>query len=71
MDHEKKCDFENLSRKKYSFMSNKGQLLFGYMYQASDSAKAIIVFAHGLGGGGHNSYMSCIFHGAYYDSPKQ
>lgn len=53
-------DFENLSRKKYSFMSNKGQSLCGYMYQASDSAKGIIVFAHGLGGGGHNSYMSCI-----------
>ena len=53
-------DFEGLSRTRYEFKSNKGQTLVGYMYY-SDSApedkKAIVVMAHGFGGGGHNSYM--------------
>ena len=53
-------DFDGLSRTRYEFKSNKGQTLVGYMYY-SDSApedkKAIVVMAHGFGGGGHNSYM--------------
>ncbi len=56
-------DFDNLERTRYTFTSNKGQLLTGYMYSANNGAsgkKAILVLAHGFGGGGHNSYMNCI-----------
>lgn len=50
--------FDNLQAKQYSFSSNKGQKLAGYLYSKNDTAvKGIIVIAHGLGGGGHNSYM--------------
>ena len=61
-------DFEGLSKTKYEFTSNKGQKLVGYLYEAegeqnsdddSDEKKGVIVFAHGFGGGGHNSYMDC------------
>lgn len=54
-------DFEGLSRTKYEFPSDKGQMLTGYLYTADDTdeCKGIIVIAHGFGGGGHNSYMDC------------
>ena len=59
-------EFEGLSRTKYQFSSNKGQMLTGYMYyvgekdkEFSDNYKGIIVMSHGFGGGGHNSYMDC------------
>ena len=53
-------DFPELKRNKYEFISNKGQKLVGYHYYSSkDNIKGIIVFAHGFGGGGHNSYMDC------------
>lgn len=51
-------DFEGLSRTKYEFPSDKGQMLTGYMYSAGEDQKGIIVMAHGFGGGGHNSYMN-------------
>lgn len=53
-------DFEGLSRTRYEFKSNKGQTLVGYMYYsdfAPEDKKAIVVMAHGFGGGGHNGYM--------------
>ena len=53
-------DFEGLERTRYHFVSDKGQMLTGYLYSACEDPDAIIVFAHGYGGGGHNSYMNCI-----------
>lgn len=52
-------DFENLERTQYKFESNKGQMLTGYMYRSGDKQKAVVVLAHGFGGGGHTSYMDC------------
>ena len=61
-------DYDGLNRTQYQFTSNKKQKLTGYLYtsenaaagQNSNAAKGIIVFAHGFGGGGHNSYMDII-----------
>lgn len=58
-------DYKGLSRTRYDFESNEGQRLAGYWYYAEENTavsvnKAIIVFAHGFGGGGHNSYMDLI-----------
>ena len=51
-------EFEGLNRKQYTFQSNKGQELVGYTYYKDTvSPKGLIVISHGLGGGGHNSYM--------------
>lgn len=51
-------DFDGLSRDKYTFPSDKGQLLTGYKYyRDSENAKGLVVIAHGFGGGGHRSYM--------------
>ena len=52
--------FDGLSRVKYEFNSDKGQLLTGYMYSAGGEQKGVIVFAHGYGSGGHNNYLACI-----------
>lgn len=52
-------DFDGLRCTKYEFVSNKGQKLTGYMYTSEENPRGIIVMAHGLGGGGHNSYMDC------------
>ena len=63
-------DFEGLTREEYSFTSDKGQKLAGYMYTAENTdGKGIVVMAHGFGGGGHNSYMDVInffAHRGYY-----
>lgn len=54
-------DFPELKRYKYEFIADKGQKIIGYhYYNNEDNIKGIIVFAHGFGGGGHNSYMDCI-----------
>ena len=50
-------DFEGLQCTEYTFPSDKGQMLKGYWYSAVSNPQAIIVLAHGYGGGGHNSYM--------------
>ena len=50
-------DFEGLNCKEYSFESDKGQMLAGYLYSAGEEQHGIVVIAHGFGGGGHNSYM--------------
>ncbi len=52
-------DFEGLQRTRYEFASDKGQKLTGYLYGVGEGQRGIIVLAHGLGGGGHNSYMDC------------
>ena len=41
----------------YTFPSDHGQMLAGYLYSAGEEQKGIVVLAHGFGGGGHNSYM--------------
>lgn len=52
------ADFDGLKAQRYEFASNKQQKLVGYRYFASDETpKGVIIFAHGFGGGGHNSYM--------------
>ena len=53
-------DFEGLSCKDYTFTSDKGQKLAGYLYSAGDEQRGIVVLAHGFGGG-HNSYMDCAY----------
>lgn len=58
-------EYDGLSRTQYQFKSNKEQLLTGYSYSskkapANVSPKAIVVMAHGFGGGGHTTYMDFI-----------
>ncbi len=51
-------DFEGLQRTRYEFASKQGQMLVGYLYYNENvEEKGIVVMAHGLGGGGHNSYV--------------
>jgi dipeptidyl aminopeptidase/acylaminoacyl peptidase len=51
-------EFEGLNLQRYTFASNQGQLLVGYQYyRDNEDIKGVVVIAHGLGGGGHNSYM--------------
>lgn len=52
-------DFDGLNRDKYEITSDKGQKLTAYNYYTDkEDVKGIIIMAHGIGGGGHNSYMS-------------
>ena len=56
-------EFKDLYATTHRFTSDKGQTLTGYMYRYpdlnnSERPHGIVVMAHGLGGGGHNSYMS-------------
>lgn len=51
-------EFNDLSAQQYTFQSNNAQNLIGYKYYKENlEAKGVIIIAHGLGGGGHNSYM--------------
>ena len=50
-------DFEGLECTEYTFSSDKGQKLAGYLYSSGENQHGIVVLAHGFGGGGHNSYM--------------
>ncbi len=51
-------DFEGLKAEQCTFPSNNGQLLAGYQYsKEGQQIKGVVVVAHGLGGGGHNTYM--------------
>ena len=52
-------DFEGLQCKEYTFTSDKGQKLAGYLYSSGEDQHGLVVLAHGFGGGGHNSYMDC------------
>ncbi len=54
-------DFEGLECKEYTFPSDKGQLLAGYLYSVGEGQHGVVVIAHGFGGGGHNSYMDCAY----------
>ncbi len=50
-------DFDGLECAEYTFPSDRGQMLAGYLYSAGEEQKGTVVIAHGFGGGGHNSYM--------------
>jgi len=51
-------EFEGLNLQRYTFTSDQGQQLAGYKYYRDlENIKGVVVIAHGLGGGGHNSYM--------------
>ena len=52
------ASFPGLQRDRYEITSNEGQTVVGYHYYRDDTEpKALVVMAHGIGGGGHNSYM--------------
>ncbi len=58
-------DFETLTAKRFTFSAKQGHQLVGYLYEQTDAAetpKGVIVFAHGLGGGGQNGYMDIFDH---------
>lgn len=63
-------DFEGLNADRYEFNSNNNQKLIGYKYYVDGvTPKAVVVIAHGFGGGGHNSYMDCanfFAHNGFY-----
>lgn len=51
-------EFEGLNSNRYTFASDKGQNLVGYgYYRELENIRGVVIIAHGLGGGGHNSYM--------------
>ncbi len=60
-------DFDGLKADKHEFTSDDGTRLVGYRYY-TDSVKAqgVVVIAHGLGGGGHNSYMDVAYYFAQH-----
>lgn len=52
-------DFDGLECTEYTFSSDRGQMLAGYLYSFGEDQRGTVVIAHGFGGGGHNSYMDC------------
>ena len=51
-------DFSNLERTRYEFNTRKDNKLVGYLYSNSEvEEKGLVVFAHGLGGGGQTGYI--------------
>ena len=51
-------NFPGLKADRYEVISNEGQKLAAYnYYRDGQEVKGIVVMAHGIGGGGHNSYM--------------
>ena len=50
-------DFKGLRCSEYTFPSDHGQMLAGYLYSAGEEQRGVVVVAHGFGDGGHNSYM--------------
>lgn len=49
-------DFDGLQCTEYSFPSDKGQNLVGYLYSCGENQQGIVIIAHGFSEG-HNSYM--------------
>lgn len=62
-------DYEGLQVERSDFQSDDVTLA-GYKYaKAGQEAKGVVVIAHGLGGGGHNTYMpfvDCFTSNGYY-----
>ena len=53
-------DYPLLTSKRYTFKSGRNELV-GYLYLKEDvSPKALVVFSHGYGGGGHKTYLDLI-----------
>lgn len=51
-------EFQGLQRERRTFVSKQGQKLAGYKYYKEGlNPKGTVIIAHGLGGGGHNSYL--------------
>lgn len=53
-------DFENLKKQGVHFSTDKKQRLKGYFYSSVEETqtyKAVIVFSHAFGNGGHNNYL--------------
>ena len=53
-------EFPTMKRERHTFKSNNEQTLVGYLYENADELSektGVIVFAHGLGGGGQTGYM--------------
>ena len=56
-------DFDGLKADRHEFTSNGGNKLVGYRYYVdATEAKGVVVISHGLGGGGHNSYMDVAYY---------
>ena len=54
-------DYPSLCRDRYTFFTEPKHTLVGYMYFKKEvKQKAILVFAHGYGGGGHHCYLDII-----------
>ena len=63
------AEFDGLQMQRSDFYADNGERLAGYLYQkGAPEKKGVLVFAHGYGTGGHNSYMPLIdyFAGAGY-----
>ena len=53
-------DFDGLKVERSDFASS-GTTLAGYKYsKENDKVKGVVIIAHGLGGGGHNSYLPFV-----------
>ena len=53
-------DFPGLERTRYSFPSDRGQTLVGYLFRrGAEKPKGVVVICHGLGGGGQIDYLDC------------
>ena len=53
-------DFPSMKRERHTFETRHGIKLVGYLYEDNDESneeKGVVVFAHGLGGGGQTGYM--------------
>ena len=60
-------DFDGLKADKHEFTSSNGNKLVGYRYYIdSIKVQGVVVIAHGLGGGGHNSYMDVAYYFAQH-----
>lgn len=52
--------YEGLFCERHDFLSDKNQRLAGYLYTRAEPPKALVVFAHGFGGGGQRGYTDII-----------
>lgn len=56
-------EFDGLKADRYEFQSYDDDKLVGYRYYTEDTKPCgVVVIAHGLGGGGHNSYMDIAYY---------
>lgn len=54
-------EFKDLHRERHTFKNVENDTLVGYMYSNQKvEKKYLMVFSHGFGGGGHNTYLDLI-----------